>query len=143
VNDRGAIDGSSQDADGTIHRGLNERGDLTCKTLDSNFTFHGLLRARDGTFVPFDVPGSGVGNFNGTTTSSLNSSGTICGGFSDSNGGAHGFVQYRDGSIVPFDAPGVGSQTDPVVINDPGEIAGLWFDANGVGHGFLMQPHDE
>jgi hypothetical protein len=122
------------------HRGLNERGDLTGATLDSNLTWHGFLRAHDGTTISFDVPESGVGNGNGTQPVSLNSSGTICGGFADNNGLTHGFVRYRNGSIVPFDAPGVTSYTAAVVVNDPGDIAGLWMDANGVAHAFIMEP---
>ena len=37
------------------HRGLNERGDLTRATLDSNQTYHGFLRVRDGTMIAFDA----------------------------------------------------------------------------------------
>ena len=48
------------------HHGLNERGDLTGATLDSSFTAHGFVRTKDGNSISFDVPGAGVGNYNGT-----------------------------------------------------------------------------
>ena len=126
---------------GDTDNGLNDRGDLTGAAVDSSLTAHGFLRTHDGNFVSFDVPGGGVGNYNGTWPGSINSSDAICGTYGDENDGLNqGFVRNSDGSIVPFAAPGA-VQTSPFDINDSGEIAGLWIDASGTAHGFIMEPH--
>ena len=110
--------------------------------FDSNGN-HGYVRARDGTFITFDVPGAGTGSGHGTFAFSINPAETITGFYVDASGLAHGFVRARDGAITTFDAPGAGTGinqgTLPSMPNPPGAIVGSFLDASNAFHGFLLE----
>jgi hypothetical protein len=68
--------------------GIDAAGTITGSYVDSNGTFHGFERARDGTITTFDVPGS-----TSTFPNAINPAGMITGAsFSDTNG-TQGFVR--------------------------------------------------
>ena len=93
-------------------------------------------RSKDGTLIPFDVPGAGTGPSQGTFPASINGRGEITGGYADANNAGHGFIKASDGIFTTFDAPGA-KATFPSSINDDSEITGAYTDANRVVHGFL------
>ena len=91
--------------------------------------YHGFLRATDGTFTTFDVPGA-----TNTNPNSINPSGTVTGDYFEN--GYHGFLRGADGTFTTFDPPG-STRTFPNSINPAGAVTGFYKDANGVQHGFL------
>jgi hypothetical protein len=127
---------------GTHGTAISPQGTIT-GTFDSNGN-HGYVRARDGTFITFDVPGAGIGPFHGTYAISINPAETITGMSIDASGLAHGYVRASDGAITTFDAPGAGKGsgqgTFPSDINPAGAIAGDYLDASKVFHGFVRSP---
>jgi hypothetical protein len=98
---------------------------------------HGAVRAPDGTFTEFDVPGAGTGPGQGTNPTGINPAGTIPGYYTDSSGVNHGFVRAKDGTITTFDVPGAGQGTFGENINTPGDVDGMYIDGGFVAHGFL------
>ena len=117
---------------------LNSEGTVTGDYLDANFTWHGYVRAADGSFAEFDAPGAGTGNFTGTVADGINPAGSVAGGYVDNAFFSHGYVRASDGTITEFDVPGVpGVRTIPIGINQRGVIIGYYADANFVNHGFV------
>ena len=108
---------------------------------------HGFLRYPRGKLTTFDVPGGGVGFFQGTYPVSINPAGAITGNYTDSNNVNHGFVRAPNGKLTTFDIPRAGKGayqgTIPLGNNPAGEITGEYVDANGVNHGFLRLADDE
>jgi hypothetical protein len=129
---------------GTGGLGINQKGAIVGGYTDANYMNHGFLRAPDGSFTTFDVPGAGTGSTQGTLYSGfagINAEGEITGAYVDAKNVSHGFVRAPDGAITTFDAPGAGTGvnqgTSPLGINSKGAITGYYIDANNVGHGFL------
>jgi hypothetical protein len=99
---------------------------------------HGFLRASNGTFTTFDVPGAvdAVFPFSISTTGAI--TGKSCDAIT-----CHGFLRGSNGTITTFDAPGAGTGTgffqgtNPLGITPGGAIAGVYYDVNSVGQGFL------
>jgi hypothetical protein len=129
--------------EGAIALGYIYTGNLFSGTQVLN----GAVRAPDGTFTEFDVPGMGTGAGQGTVTAGINLAGTIPGYYTDSSGVSHGFVRGVDGTITPFDVPGAGTGagqgTFGETINLAGDVAGMYIDARGVAHGFVSSRHGE
>jgi hypothetical protein len=138
--------------EGTAGLGINSAGAITGTYTDANETFHGFIRAANGTITaPIDVPGAGASysglhgpSFSGTIPFSIDTAGDITGVYVDTLGRRHGFVRTADGTITaPIDAPGVASGTgplqgtEPFSINASGVTTGTYADANGVFHGFV------
>jgi hypothetical protein len=94
-------------------------------------TYHGFLRARDGTITSFDVPGAA-----NTYADSINAEGAIAGSYNDANSVTHGFIRDKHGAITSFDVPGA-TATIASSINAEGVITGLYSNANGGWHGFV------
>jgi hypothetical protein len=114
-------------AQGTSPRAINPEGAITGWYADSNYGYHGFLRAAGGVFATFDAPGA----VNGTIPASINPNGTIAGYFYDANFVDHGFVRTPGGGVATFN----GTQAN--AINAQGAIAGTYFDANFGLHGFV------
>jgi len=129
---------------GTYPAGINAAGVIAGAYFDNGILGHGLLRARDGAFTAFQVPGAGLGPFQGTVALAINPEGTVTGNYVDANGAFHGYLRTPDGAITKFDVPGAstvaGEGTLPYSINAAGVIAGYYFDKNNVVHGFLRFP---
>jgi len=53
---------------GTEVAGINPAGVIAGSYVDANNALHGYLRAKDGTFTTYDVPGAGTGSGQGTFT---------------------------------------------------------------------------
>jgi hypothetical protein len=127
----GAGTGNNQ---GTVPTSINPAGAITGSYVAPNNSTHGFLRARNGTFITFDVPVA----VNGTQPNSINPAGAITGSYYDTEFVAHGFLRNANGAFTTFDAPGAALiGTVPTDINPTGAIAGYYYDINFIGHGFL------
>ena len=104
--------------------------------MDASGTFHGFLRAPDGTFTTFDPSGSVL-----TGAFGINPAGIIVGDFFPPDFSVqHGFQRARDGTIIVFDPPG-SVATIPAAINPAGVITGNFTPSDfSAGHGFLGRP---
>jgi ribosome-binding factor A len=127
---------------GTFAVSINDGGEITGIYSDSVTAEHGFLRAANGTFTEFDVPGSPVNvTHRGTSPTDINASGVITGMMEDINTVRHGFVRAADGTFTSFDAPGAGGGltegTIPLRINAGGDVVGFYVDVNHVSHGFV------
>jgi len=120
---------------GTFPNGINSSGAIVGTVTDSNNANRGFVRAPDGKFTEFDIPGSA-----GLSANSINESGTVAGTYVDSSYAAHGFVRTPDGKVVTFDAPGDTGGTYALNINYFGVVQGYYYDSNTIVHGFLRMP---
>jgi hypothetical protein len=140
ITDFDAPGAGTNSGQGTFGNGINAFGEIAGWYVDGSFTGHGFLRAPDGRFSTFDIPGDvnvvlyPIG---------LNEGGTVTGWFCDSNVVCHGFVRAPKGAITTVDVVGAGSisgagqGTFEVAINENDETAGYYVDASNVSHGFL------
>jgi uncharacterized membrane protein len=106
---------------------------------DSSGQYHGYI-VHDGTFQPYDVPGSVA-----TQTWGINSAADFVGLYDDANGNEHGFLQrWGESSPVTIDVPSGppfnATLTDAFAINSAGVIVGLYIDAAGTYHGYIATP---
>jgi hypothetical protein len=133
---------------------INAAGVVTGRFSDASGTYHGFVRAANGTFTPFDPPlvattWTGNGNV-GTQPTSIDSAGDIAGTYTDTNGARHGFLRTVNGTITTFDAPGADAGpcatsgmgalicgTGGFAMDDAMDIVGVYVDDNNVSHGFL------
>jgi len=122
---------------GTIPIFINPMGTITGDYLGADFTFHGFVRAPNGTITTFDAPGA----VNGTMPSGgITPNGTITGSYYDADFTLHGFVRAPGGAITTFDVPGAVNGTTSSGINPMGTITGSYTDANFLTHGFVRAP---
>jgi len=120
---------------GTSLSGINSTGEVTGYFTDANSVVHGYVRAPDGTFTTFDVPGSAS-----TGGASINDRGTVVGTYATTTPSGpynfHGFLRAADGTFTTFDGP-VQSFALSSGISSSNEVAGYYTDANSVTHSFL------
>ena len=117
---------------------INVAGDITGTYTDANGLIHGFLRARNGAFTTFDVPG-------GTSTfpDSINPAQAVAGSFfylDDPNSASHGFLRIGNGTLTLFDVPGGETAILRTAINPEQATTGSFFylnDPNAILHGFL------
>jgi len=129
---------------GTTPSNINAAGVTFGWDMDTNYVFHGFLRAPDGTFTIIDAPGAGTGAYQGTlapTETALNPAGAVTGPYADASNATHGYLRAQNGTIITFDVPGASQGTMPWGINAASATTGQYNDANGVSHGFLRSPH--
>jgi len=124
--------------EGTFPQGINVNMAITGYYADANDLSHGFLRAANGGFTTFDVPGA-----LNTYAENINAAGTISGYYQDAEFyHNHGFVRAADGAITTFDAPGA---LNTIVIftgmTANGAITGNCDDQDGNTHGFLRSPN--
>jgi hypothetical protein len=116
-----------------------------------NQVSHGLVRAADGKFTPFEVPGGNTLYGTGCPGCSpgIDDFGAIAGIYTDNNYVFHSYLRSPQGKFSPIDVPGAGtgagqgtgcSSDCPVTINDLGFIAGTYIDTNYAFHAFLRNP---
>ena len=123
-------------------------GMVTGYSIDFRNVAHSYLRAPDGTFTMFDVPGAGTGPGQGTFAGNMSMSGELIAGYYvDATGMSHGFLRAGDGTITAFDVPaaakgpGLGTTTFwAQCVNSAGAVTGSYFDQNGAAHGFVRAP---
>jgi hypothetical protein len=127
----------------TLAIAINPHGTIAGLYGDS-VSSHGYVRARDGSFTTFDVPGAGPDK---GQCESINPAGTIAGIYSTGlfpNLVSHGFVRASNGAITTFDVPGAGTGsfqgTYALNINPAGTIAGFYFDASNVSPRLRARP---
>jgi len=138
-------------AGGSGAASINSSGQVAGDFSDANFVGHSYLRASDGSFTTFDVPGACY-----AVALGLNNSGTIVGQYATLTTGGncyanpvHLFLRAADGTFTTFDVPGRVVSTCRLslaarflAINSSGAVLGTFFDANGVAHGFLRPGTD-
>jgi hypothetical protein len=132
---------------GTTPTAINSAGAITGYYNDVNGFPQGFLRARYGTFMPFDPLAPRFGSLaalnpqgQGTTPLSINPAGAITGYYLDVNFVAHGFLRAPNGKFTNIDPPGSLS-CNPIAINPAGAITGNYADGNtGLNRGFLRSP---
>jgi hypothetical protein len=144
----GTIVGPDNLFTGTAPNMMTDAGAIAGDSVDNNHVSHGFVRFSDGTFVTFDVAGSGTGSNQGTFAYATNLEGTTVGTYTDANGRNHGFVRSPHGRITTFDVPGEGTASGQGVvivnsINDKGAAVGWYMDASSANHGFIYQSEDE
>jgi hypothetical protein len=123
-------------------------GIVTGYYVDERSVAHGYLRAADGTFTMFDVPGAGTGPGQGTFAGNMSMSGEmIAGNYVDAAGMNHGFLRAGNGTVTEFDVPaaakgpGLGTTTFwAQCVNPAGAMTGSYFDQNGAFHGYVRNP---
>src|ERR1700751_5460554 len=118
-------------ATGTYGTGINARGDIVGRYVDTDGVTHGFL-LRQGSFTAIDFP-----NASFTAARAINARGDIVGRFLDARGVEHGFL-LQDGHYKRIDYPGA-AQTSARGINNSGEITGRHFDAAGDESGFVLK----
>ena len=120
---------------GTSLAGINSMGAVTGSFTDANSVVHGYVRAPDGTFTIFDVPGSVS-----TGAGSINDKGTVVGGYATPTPSGpynfHVFLRAADGTFTTFDAP-VQSFALSSGVSSSNAVAGNYQDADFVTHSFL------
>jgi hypothetical protein len=152
----GAGTGSGQGTFTASTGGLNPAGAIVGGYLDASNVNHGFVRAPDGTFTTFEVPGAGTGSGQGTlpgfinpggaATGFINPAGTVTGAYIDASNVFHGFVRAPNGAITTFDVPGAGTGSGQGTIggsgiNPAGAVTGEYLDASNVFHGFVRAPN--
>jgi len=119
-----------------------------------NEVSHGLVRAPNGKFTAFEVPGGNTLYGTGCPgcAPGINDFGAIAGIYTDNNYVFHSYLRSPQGKFTPIDAPGAGtgpgqgtgcSSDCPLTINDLGFIAGTYIDTNYAFHAFLRNPEGE
>lgn len=113
-----------------IPAGLNDRGDIVGRYLDTSNQPHGLIRVANGTITLVDVPGG-----EGTSLTAINNNGQIVGtSYLPQNGGSRGFLRQPDGTIISRSIPGARNVTLNS-INSQGRIVGAYD-----GHALIFEP---
>ena len=82
--------------------GLNPAGAITGSYVDASNVNHGYVRASDGTFTTFDIPGAGTGSGQGTFPGSSTPRG-LSRSYLDASNVYYGFVSAPNGAITTFD----------------------------------------
>lgn len=131
----------------TRAHGINARGQIVGRYIDSNGHHHGFLLSADGTtFTTIDPNITGFSNISKIAARGINARGEIVGNFLDSSGMSHGFFRSRGGTYSTIDVPAsFGADTIARGINNVGEVVGdyiVFQTVNGVlnlpvQHGFV------
>ena len=125
----------------TCEKCINQAGEISGSTTDSNNVNHGFVRHPDGSFTMYDAPGSGTGQSFGTQAAGINPEGDVTGYYGNATNELFGFLRHRDGSFAGFSVPGGG--TGPIQgtagfsVNAEQSITGIFIDSSNVFHGFL------
>jgi N-acetylneuraminic acid mutarotase len=141
---------------GTAAMSINDAGTIagfyTTGSYLTNSTYHGFVRALDGTITTVDAPNAGSGegvnsSKQGTSVFAINASGALAGSYKDSNSVEHGFVRSAGGTFAEFDAPDVGTcvashgqnfgGTGVSSIDAAGDVAGYYTDTDCAQHGYV------
>ena len=102
-------------AQGTNATGINAYGAITGMYTDSNYVWHGFLRAPNGTFTTFDAPGAGTGVYYGTFAFGLNLEGATAVKFN----GITAAITYDTFTRITVTVP-VGATTGKIKVVTPG-----------------------
>jgi hypothetical protein len=126
---------------GTAPSSINPAGEIVGSYHDTT-TYHGFLRATDGTITILDAPEAAPGPAypNGTNASLITPHGLIVGTYFDANFTSHVFLRAKDGTYTTLVVPGAAGFTGGLVCNTEGAIAGGFFDSSFNNYGFLRAP---
>src|SRR4051794_5951384 len=89
----------------TLAGQINNAGQVAGEYQDASGLSHGFIRNVDGTFVIFNVPGSGSAPVMLSTSGyGINNSGVVSGNYFDASlGKFQGFIRDSGGTFVKFD----------------------------------------
>jgi uncharacterized membrane protein len=119
-------------ASGTAADGVNAKGTVVGTYWDRAYTYHGFIRAANGTITTFDAP-EGATVMDART---LNRRGTAIGWYY-LGGIYHGFLRTADGKIKTIDPDG-SNDASPNAIGDDGIIVGAYStSSSSYTHGFI------
>jgi N-acetylneuraminic acid mutarotase len=145
---------------GTVAFSINDAGEIvgffSTGSSTTSSTYHGFLRAVNGTITNIDAPDAGSGEDPdtgqkwGTQAFAINAAGEIAGSYVDTSSDRHGFLRLANGTFDEFEAPGASTTgkkgcfngTDPGGIDAVGDVVGSYRDANGLCHGFIRAAND-
>jgi hypothetical protein len=130
---------------GTYGESINAAGTVAGSYLDSNFVYHGFVRAANGDLTVYDAPGAGTVGYAGTDAapndSGINGMGAAVGTSLDNNYHATAYQRDPGGAVALFQVAGAGSGSNQgtynAAINDGGSTAGVYIDSNGYFHGYV------
>ena len=118
--------------------GINASGTIAGTDYNADFSVaNGFLRAADGTFTLFDVPGAINTYLQGTSDN-----GNLFGFFETPAGQYLNFTDLNGTLIEGFRVAG-SADTEITGINDTGEISGFYRDSAGNNHSFYAAPVPE
>jgi hypothetical protein len=103
----------------TFPSAISQTGAVAGSYGDAGNSFHGFVRASNGTITEFDAPGAET---NGTYPTAVNSTGEVAGYYIDTDNVDQGFVRDPNGTVTTFNVGG--AWTSVGGINDSGEITG-------------------
>src|SRR5688572_13291750 len=116
----------------TEAHGLNARGAIVGRYVDSNGVSHGFL-FKAGQFSTIDMPGAAET----LVARGINARGDIVGNYIDQNSEFRAFL-LSNGRFRQINYPGA-SATLVEEINNAGDITGAWIDTSGVSSGFIRK----
>jgi hypothetical protein len=141
---------------------LNDAGTITgdywtCNSDLSSCSVHGFIRAADGSYTTFDVPGASTDGIDGggTYPQGISELGEVSGYFVDSNFIYHGFLRSPSGQIKTFDFPTTCTDTaqppadcayegtTPANVNVLGTVTGTYYGEDGNPHGFVREANGD
>jgi len=138
---------------GTGAHSINLFGTVSAGYEDNsgNFVDHGLVHSADGKLTTYNVPGAGIGPYQGSgcpgCSKPINLFGAIGGFYIDGNNVVHGYLRSPTSNFTTFNAPpGAGSDGFNCYadcffgLNDEGAMTGFYLDTNNVYHGWVRSP---
>lgn len=123
---------------GTTSLSINRYGATTGYYYDGNYVAHSYIRAADGTFTEFEVPGAGTSSYTGAWPIMIDDSGTVIGFYYDSTFVSHSYIRLADGSFTQISLPPeMSTQVFVNWVNRRGDFTGTYTDANGAYHAYV------
>lgn len=123
---------------GTTSVAINSAGVTTGYYYDSNYVAHSYIRAANGTFTEFEVPGAGTTSYTGAWPVEVDNGGDVIGYFYDSSFGYHSYFRLANGAFTEIAPPaGISGEMIADWVNQKGDVAGTYQDANGAAHAFV------
>jgi uncharacterized membrane protein len=123
---------------GTTSVAINSAGATTGYYYDANSVAHTYIRAADGGFTEFEVPGAGTTSYTGAWPIEINNAGDVIGFYYDGSFRSYPYFRLADGTLINIASPaGIGAEIYPDWMNQKGDIAGTYQDANGAAHAIV------
>jgi len=133
---QGYLSVDAADADRlTLLWSINNQGEAVGTYADAHFTYHGLIRAADGSLSTLDYPGSDY-----TQLTGINDQGVITGFYQNPKDHSLRGFRYARGVFDDLVAPGAVNGTYPRAIAPDGRIAGWYVDGEGAVRSFIATP---
>lgn len=125
---------------GTTSTSINRAGDVCGYYHDANAIIHSFLRRQDGTYIDFDVPGTGTNPYQGALCLRITDAGDVLGFYVDQNFQTFGYVRFKNGQVWTVTFPQIPDTHNLVIvnINHRGDVLATYTDSNAVAHSFVL-----